>query len=181
MDTLRERLVVLCTTHRLESVRVRDGDDDEIVEVKRMRMRRMESRDDDDDDVRRRATCDKIKDQVKLGVGGWKGTPKRRVRQGRPASGDPSRVDEAGIWTFYCCFTIPKSQFCTFFAAYRCFIPLIKMVKSEALACEPACLAIIFVDVVTGRRHPGVMRDSGRQDRFCFSPRDQAAVIPLPG
>ena len=56
MDTLRERLVVLCTTHRLESVRVRDGDDDEIVEVKRMRMRRMESR---DDDVRRRATtCD---------------------------------------------------------------------------------------------------------------------------
>ena len=137
MDTLRERLVVLCTTHRLESVRVRDGDDDEIVEVKRMRMRRMESRDDDDDDVRRRATCDKIKDQVKLGVGGWKGTPKRRVRQGRPASGDPSRVDEAGIWTFFCCFTkFPSPNFARFrlFAAYRCFIPLIKMVKSEALA-----------------------------------------------
>ena len=110
MDTLRERLVVLCTTHRLESVRVRDGDDDEIVEVKRMRMRRMESRDDDDDDVRRRATCDKIKDQVKLGVGGWKGTPKRRVRQGRPASGDPSRVDEAGIWTFFCGFTNSRGR-----------------------------------------------------------------------
>ena len=118
MDTLRERLVVLCTTHRLESVRVRDGDDDEIVEVKRMRMRRMESR---DDDVRRRATtCDVRQNQGSGEIGRRRvgmGKPKRRVRRGRPASGDPSRVDEAGVWTFPFS-PSPKSQFCTF-SAFR--------------------------------------------------------------
>ena len=114
MDTLRERLVVLCTTHRLESVRVRNGDDDEIAEVKRMRMRRMESR---DDDVRRRATtCDDVRRatksrilKVKLGVGGvGMGIPKIRVRRGRSASGDPSRVELVLYGLFFCCFT--KSQ-----------------------------------------------------------------------
>ena len=78
MDTLRERLVVLCTTHRLESVRVRDGDDDEIVEVKRMRMRRMESR---DDDVRRRATtCDVRQNQGSGEIGRRRveGNPKKK-------------------------------------------------------------------------------------------------------
>ena len=118
VDTLRERLVVLCTTHRLESVRVRDGDDGEIAELKRMRMRRMESR---DDDVRRRATtCDVRQNQGSGEIGRRRvgmGIPKRRVRQGRPASGDPSRVDEAGIWTFAVS-PSPKSQFCTF-SAFR--------------------------------------------------------------
>ena len=139
MDTLRERLVVLCTTHRLESVRVRDGDDDddEIVEVKRMRMRRMESR---DDDVRRRATtCDVRQNQGSGEIGRRRvgmGIPKRRVRQARSASGDPSRVQL--VWTFFLLFhQVPSPNFARFrlFAAYRCFIPLIKMVKSEALAC----------------------------------------------
>ena len=87
MDTLRERLVVLCTTHRLESVRVRDGDDGEIAELKRMRMRRMESR---DDDVRRRATtCDVRQNQGSGEIGRRRvgmGIPKRRVRQGRSIS-----------------------------------------------------------------------------------------------